>query len=140
MDLNQFNARYKTDPDKEIKGIEVDIGENFKIVVARSGNARANKRMSELLAEPEVDMKRRAGAIDDATWDRIQLEVMSSCILVGWSGLTTADGLPVPYSQEKARELLANRDFMNLVREISGAQEMYRAQALDKSKDALGKA
>lgn len=138
MDIAKFNRRFKTDESKEIKGIEVEIGEGFFVTIARAGNSNAQRRMRELLSDPEVHAKQMANVMDDATWDRIMLDVQSNCILIGWRGLTDGDK-EIPFSPEKAAELLQIKDFREKVLQVAGTQEYYRVTSINGAAESLGK-
>ncbi len=138
MDLKNWHATYNTDTDKEIQGVDVPLGEGFVIRVARVGNKRAAKLFQELASAPDVAMARRAGALTEEKEREIMMEVYSKTILVGWSGLTD-NGKEVPYSPEKAKELLAVPDFLRVVQDFAQTQENFRRASIEGATDALGK-
>lgn len=138
MKINQFKQRFVTDKTKENKGVRVPVGEGFVIYVARTGNDAAREKFEQLVSASDVLIARKAGALSAEKQAEIALEVFASCILVGWDGLEDDNG-PIPYSVEKAKELLANQDFLNFVREFAETQENYRRDNTEEAADALGK-
>lgn len=138
MDLKNWNKTFNTDGDKELNGVDVPLGEGFVIRVARVGNKNAARLFQELASAPDVAMARRAGALTEVKEREIMMEVYARTILVGWTGLTD-DGKDVPYSPEKAKELLAVPDFLRVVQDFAQTQENFRRQAVDGATEALGK-
>lgn len=137
MDLNKFKNRFDTDTEKEVKGIEVHLGEGFYVKVARSGNLNAQRKAQELASSPDFMLARKAGTLEQKELDHIGMEVYAATILVGWRGLTEGEK-EIPYSVEKARELLGIRDFFNAIREIAETQENYRRAAVEEATKILG--
>src|SRR5690349_22729253 len=137
MELAKVKHQLDTDPEKEVKGVEVRFEEDFFVVVARANNPRAQKLLQEILSEPATEMARKAGAINPERWDEIMIEVAAQAILVGWRGLTDG-GKEVPYSVEKSRELLKMKDFRDRISELAKTQEIYRRDMVEKAADTLG--
>lgn len=138
MDLKSFNQKFVTNPDKEQKGVELHIGEDFYVRVARSGNAKATAMFRELTADPQFAAARRAGFLSPEKLDEVAMEIYATAILVGWRGLSDK-GEEVPYSTAKAKELLAHKDFFALIKEFSETQENYRNEAVEGAAELLGK-
>lgn len=144
MDISKFTARFGEDQQKALQGIDVPIGEGFVIKVARSNNDRASAAYRELMSAPNIELWRRAGLLDrpnDEVVKRlreINIEIYSKHILIGWTGLTE-NGIDVPYSPAKARELLAIPDFNDLVRRVAETSENYRRDAVEGAAEILGK-
>jgi len=138
MDIKNWNHRYRTDQQKENDGVEVDLGEGFVIRVARLRNKNVQRKTREIMADPDYDAKRRAGLIDDAMLEALTIDVQATCILVGWRGLYDGDK-ELPYTVERAKELMLVPDFREKVLEIAGTQELYRQTTIEGAKDSLGK-
>ena len=49
----------------------------------------------------------RVGTLPEATRDEITVKTLAECVLLGWEGLTEG-GEEVPYSREKAEEILGD--------------------------------
>lgn len=138
MEFKAFTQKFVTDSDKEQKGVELHIGEGFYVKVARSGNPRATAMFRELTSDPQFAVARRSGLLSDEKYDEVIFEVYSNTILVGWRGLTD-NGADVPYSREKAKELLRHKDFFAIIKEFSETQENYRTEAVEGAAELLGK-
>lgn len=81
--------------------------EGLRLKVRGSGNKQWRRLMQQLVnAIPRK--KRAAGLIDPAEMDRVMAIVLRDACLDDWSGLEDDDGKPLPYSKDKAGELLGD--------------------------------
>lgn len=129
MDL----SRFKTDTALEDEGVwtTIDASSDAQIRVARIGNRRYRETMARRLKPYRRAL--RAGTLDDSVTERITAEVLAETVLLDWRGVS-ADGVPLPYSREAARDLLldpAYRDFRDLVVELAGELDLYRERDLE---------
>lgn len=134
MDISKF----RTDATLEVDGVEIPVGDGLTLRIARAGNDKASAEYRRLTSDPRVQMAIRTNTMDPAEMRRIVDEVYASTILLGWSGLTE-DGKEIPYSREKAKELLGIRDFRAMVQSLAETQELFRKQAVTSTVDELGK-
>lgn len=146
MELNKFKHEFDIDPIKANEGVEVMVGEGFSIRVARVGNDKATALYRDSMAAPEIEIWRRSGMADkptqspemEAKLKDIVYEMYSRTILIGWRGLTE-NGAEVPYSPEKAKELLKLPEFYSLVKNIAEASENFRRDTVKGAVEVLGK-
>lgn len=132
-------AKYATDETLETEGVWVEIGERARILVARAGNPKHEKLVRELRKPHE--RRFRDGKLPDDLATKLAVEAIARTILLGWEGLEDENGEPMPYSVEKARELLTElKDFRTEVAEIATEAEMYRKESLTEAAEALGEA
>ena len=127
MDLREF----KTDPTLEEEGKEIVVDETTTIKIARYNNP-AMRKMQERISEPYQKVVGR-GKISDKTAGVILARCMAKHILKGWTGLFL-DGEEIPYSEEKALELLTDptlNDFKEQVLFESQKMENYREERLE---------
>ena len=127
MDLRE----YKTDPQLEEEGKEIEVDEETTIKIARFNNP-AFRRMQDRLTEPYQKAVGR-GKISDATAGKILSRCMAKHIIKGWKGLRL-DGKEIPYSEEKALELMLDptlNDFKEQVLLESQRIENYREERLE---------
>ena len=71
---------------------------------------------------------------DEKFENEIQNKALARYILLGWRNLTDDDDNSIPYSEEKAYELLCdpeNFDFRKIVVALSGEQEVFRKEVRD---------
>ena len=127
MDLRE----YKTDPQLEEEGKEIQVDETTTITIARFNNP-AFRRMQERISEPYQKAVGR-GKITDETAGKILARCMAKHIIKGWKGLTL-DGEDIPYSEEKCLELLLDptlNDFKEQILLESQRIENYREERLE---------
>lgn len=112
------------DPNKEVQGVDRDF-HGITFVIARMGNAsyEMDVQMLKLAAMAET----RRDTFTPNELREIQLSAMSSSILVNWRNLTEDDQVtPIPYSKEKARELLSScHELFRWVREQCTIDEIF---------------
>lgn len=128
MDFNKF----LTDPEKELKGVWVDIPGNapnesrLRLLIARITNPNYEAMYRKLTLPFTASIQSQT--LDPETHREIQCRCLSHYILLGWENLEV-NGAPVEYSQAKAYELLlSSRDFMKLVFSYSIDQELFRLE------------
>lgn len=128
-------AKYATDPNAELNGVERKLDDTTMLLIARQANEKANeawtswteRNIEQLTSQ---DMKSRAAA----ELNRV-LDVVSTCILLGWSGLQFK-GTDLAYTPANARMLLEIKDFRNVVITLSAEVDAYRvkkAEAAEKN-------
>jgi hypothetical protein len=86
-----------------------DMGD-LRLKVRGHRNVDARRLRSKLVAAvPRAE--RDNGRLTPDAADRIDAQIMAETILVDWGNVTGDDDQPLPYSPEKAKELLSNPDF-----------------------------
>lgn len=119
------------DPAAENDGVFIPYkGVRWKI--ARAGNPRFNDAWSEQL-RPLIVEHGGAGKIPDEAAERALAVASARAILVGWDGLVDAQENPVPYSEQKALELLTDVRLAHLARFVDQQSRMdanYRVAAM----------
>lgn len=129
MDLNQ----YTTNVSKSNEGVWVEHDSETSFLIARMNNAnfqkvfnRSMKPYRKMFEDGKLSMQRQ---------NDVLCNVMAETILLDWKGLHF-DGVEVPYSKEKALELLksdGNDEFRELILSYAQDNETYRNEKLDKS-------
>lgn len=126
MDL--FKA-FATDTTAEIEGVIVEYGD-AKLKIARRGNPAHQKLMTKLLKQNKIVLDSKGDAAEKAAKE-IMARAISKTILLGWEGVEYK-GKPLPYTQEKAYELLlAHNDFRDFVHEASDDMERFKVDKED---------
>lgn len=69
------------------------------------------RRMQSRLLDAVPRSKRQGGRVDPEEMDRITSTCLAATVLIDWSGIEGEDGQPLPYSREKASELLTDPNF-----------------------------
>lgn len=123
FDVNNLRAN----PSKELDGVWVDIPTKdgvLRLRIARIGNPSYQGEI-ERLTRP-LRLQTRLGTVDMATMENITIKAMAKYILLGWEGLDDGDQKNVPYSVEKAEELLRIPDFNDLVAAYARDAQLFR--------------
>lgn len=120
-------SKFRTDGDAELNGVWCDIGSGARLLIARAGNSR-HKATLERLYAPYRTLVLANEKVPEEANDRVQCTAAASALLLGWEGLEGDDGQPIPYSVEKATELLLTLpDFRELVSTLALDRERFVA-------------
>lgn len=128
LDLEVLKS-IRTNPQKELGGIEVDL-ETWKLVTRRAGGANEawERRRDEILIEKQGQLRALAGqerALMKAERDANKQAWAETCI-VSWT-LTWPDGEPVEVTREFAIGLLSsNPDQMNKAYNDAATYTLFR--------------
>jgi hypothetical protein len=115
-----------TDVKLENQGTWVTYGD-ASFLVARSGNKRYNRRMSDAYKANRVVLELEDDS-SDAMSEQIFSDVIANTILLDWKGVSWK-GAPLDYSVENAKMvLLASRDFRNIIARMADDIENYRVK------------
>lgn len=120
MDLSE----HKVDPQKREDGEWVDdIPEmgDLRLLVRGSENKMWRKRFDVLVAA--VPRKKKMNGLDPEERDRITALLLAETCLLGWENLTIG-GDVVPYSKDKAKELLTDPQWVAFRSAVSWAAAM----------------
>lgn len=77
----------------------------------RGINNTAYRRLQQRLVSTLPRKKRINQQIDIEDMDRITSTCLFECCLDGWDGITNGTGEPLPFTKEKAHELLFNPEW-----------------------------
>lgn len=126
-------TRIETDPAKENNGTMVPFREDCRLKIARATNATFRGEYS-LLMKPHILVARASGGIDQKTQDEINRRAMAKGILLGWENLEDKDGKAIPYSEEKAYELLRDySDLYQFVNTVANEADFFRNETIKSS-------
>lgn len=107
----KFNiAQLRTDKKKDVDGVWVDYYGGLRFRIAHAGNVKADAYRNKLLQQKKHAVQQAdMGVILD-----VNTQVMARCILLDWENMQDYDEqgneVDVPYSEEKAYDLLKNVD------------------------------
>lgn len=126
----------RTDMGKAAEGIlAVYPGTDLKCRIAKANNPRVVIARQKL--RRDLKLKRALeGDMSSPEAKAAMAPVVAEYILVGWENMTN-DGVPVPYSKEKAIELLSDpalEDFYDWVLSIAGSADLFRADVDEEAK------
>lgn len=128
----RFSA-FKTNEVLEDEGVWIDFGAGMQLKVARLGNQKCQDLVARL-QRPHLK-KMRKGNLSQVEIDEIMRKAISECVLLGWENLLDEKDNPIPYSTEKAFELLGTKDFMSEVMGIAQDADNFRDEVQE---DSLG--
>jgi len=131
------------DPKAESEGVWLEYVAGFKVKVASTAT-RAFRDAMEAAMLPyreliRADQGKEKGErkFTDEMRTQVLREVVAKHVLVGWEGLEDDDGQPLPYSPERALELLSDPAMHRLVswlETVAASEEVYRAERLERDR------
>lgn len=124
MDI--FEA-FATDEKREVEGAWFPLSKTAKVLVARSGNDNYVAALRRKLEASGIDLTSTSKE-DEAAAETVFIDVMAEALLLGWEGLRF-QGVPITYSKESARKMLAIKDFRKKISDFAGSFEAFRAKA-----------
>lgn len=121
------------DRQKATEGGWIPFFEDLEFKIASAATNDYKKAIAKK-TKPFV-RKIRAGTVDEQELNYVTAPVIAKYLLLDWKGLTE-NGEEVPYSVEKATELLRNPDLLDLrlfVLEEANTSENFRVDLLEDS-------
>lgn len=113
MGLNIFKT-FAANADKEQSGVEVEVGPEAFITVARANNKTYSRMLTKAWEANKYTLDRKDKAANDKAEELI-IDIMSKSILLGWRGMLDENDQPLEYSQAAAKKMLAIGDFRQMV-------------------------
>ena len=129
-------SKFKGNPELESKGVWVDYGEGLEFLIAKMSNPQYMAEIRKQVREKRVQF--RHGKVSDEETEEMTIKAVAKTVLLGWKNLQGEDGKDIPYSQEKAYEILSDpcyRDLYTFIIEVSAEKETF---ALEARKEAVG--
>lgn len=102
----------------------------------RGAENKAWRRMQDKLINA-VPRKRRINGLEPEDRDRITAQLLLNTALLDWDGLHM-DGQPIPYSKEKAQELLTDPQWVVFRNAVSYAANVVATQRQADIEDDVG--
>lgn len=122
-------SAFKTNLESSEQGQWVALGsDNAKVKVARIGNKQYQAFIKKATKPYAAAMRSKAG-ISDEVFEKIIAEAMADSILLDWRGIKDDEGNDIPYSKQKALEILtdpAYKDFAELISSLANEAETFR--------------
>lgn len=125
----------KTDVAKSEEGVWCEVGEGFEIKVARLGHPKYQAYLAKL-SKPHAKQIRREGLGAAEVLREIQRKATAKYLLLDWRNLHDDEGNEIPFSEEKALEILGNpeyEEFFDIVLEHAQDVELFRAENAEES-------
>lgn len=126
-------STFKTNEQREQEGVWEDAGGGLRLKVARLGNLRYEEYLRQT-GKPYARQMRH-GTVDNKVLEDLIRQAMARHVLLDWENLDDEQGNPIPYSHEKALELLTKyRDFHQMVLEIAQDARLFKEQDLEEAR------
>lgn len=109
--------------------------DDLDVKICSAGNSKYLNILRQLMKPYQRSYK----SMDDSVFLEIQNKAIAKHILVDWRNLQDDEGNEIPYSEQKAYELLQdpeNEEFRKLIVSLSEESEVFRKEALE---DLAGK-
>lgn len=123
MDIELF----QTNQAKEVEGVWFPLGGGAEVLVAREGNDAYNDYLNGLVNANRALIDGTDKAARKAQKDLL-IRAYAHTVLKGWKGLTSK-GEDIPFSKDKALELLQIPDFFKKIQGMAQQMEAYQDKA-----------
>ncbi len=121
-------SNFAFDKELETEGRWVDEVEGLRLKIARLNNPK----YKAFIRKHGKVISRANGRMDFEAADDVAKKAFSRYILLGWENLQNSEGEDIPYSSEKALELLTEYDeFYTMVTEHATDAEAYKLNAME---------
>ncbi len=129
-------SNFKVNKDKAENGVDFQYAPTLMLRVARFNSPK----VQNYLRKKQKPFMRQInqGTMDEETSRDILRKVLARFCLLGWKGLIDDDGKAIPYSPEKAEELLRETDFLTEILEICQSRETFQDLDEDDFEEAKG--
>lgn len=128
----------KTDPAKVEAGMWIgdipDMGD-LKLKVRPIGNPDY-QRLYGRLVDATPRQHKPGGVVDFETRQQISARTLAETVLLGWEGLEDDDGKPLPYTADKAKELLSDPNLSAFRDAVAWAGSVARDQSIGNAEDS----
>lgn len=129
--MNSLYAAYKTDPQKEKAGVEVEYGfrhdKPTKFLIARAGGA--NDRFARILDQKLKPYRRmvQSDTMDTALSERLLKEAYAEAIVLGWTNVGDENDKDLEFSVANVIKLFTDLpDLFIDIQQISRNLAIYR--------------
>lgn len=127
MSFDIFTA-FATDENLENNGTTFPLGKGASVIVARAGNPAYAKLLNKLVEQSRVALDAEDEAAEELS-KSIMIDVYAQTILLGWNNLSFKGEELGDYSVEKAKKLLAVKDFRIHIDKLSNQIDAYKVKA-----------
>lgn len=121
----------KRDTNAAENGVWINkVHQDLDVKIASAGN----RKYIDALRAAMKPYQRNIKSVSDDLFLEIQNRCIAKHVLVDWRNLQDDNGVDIPYSYEKAYELLQdpeNTDFRKLIVDLSEESEVFRKEALE---------
>lgn len=126
-----FNA-LKSDPQREVSGVTIDMGELGKFHVARAGGSNTAFEKALVAATKPYRRAMQIGTMDNKLANEILAKVYAETVLLGWEGVLDENEQPFPFNKVNAQHLLTVLpELFKLVQQTAEDSALFRLDILE---------
>lgn len=126
-------SRFATDTKKEKEGVWCDAGAGLRVLIRRINNPDSQAYLRRYARTLGRALKH--GSADESTTKQVEdisKVNIAKNVLVGWENLQDEEGVNIPYSSDKALDLLNSYpDFLTMVLEFAGDADLFRTESIE---------
>ena len=122
-------TQFQGDVAREEQGVWVEYAAGVEFRIARLNNPAYQKCLRKLLKADGRRFRRRRPTDENA--EKLTNRALAQHVLVDWRNLEDEDGSPIPYSVEKALEILSDpqyHDIRDFVVEVATDSDVFAAE------------
>lgn len=121
-----------TDKTKETDGVWLEPADGFRLKIARLGNTKYEEALNKAI-KPYLKQI-RIGKPNVPEIEKATVKAIANYVLLDWEGLLDEKEQLIPYSPQKAEELLLeSKDFQKLVLQLAQDSENFRRDLNEES-------
>lgn len=127
--------QFRTSKEAESNGKWIHICDNedgtvCRFLIVRAGHR--NKAYTKLMEKLTRPYRAIIDKLDTKTDDTITATALSETVVIGWENVQDETGVDIPFSKEKAKELLVQLpDLMDTVNKAAWSINTFREQELE---------
>ncbi len=121
----------RLDSDKSLSGIWVDYGLGIRFRIARWGSPRVQSYLGEMQSQRRADLIDPKSARARKVGEEMVRRTLAFRVLTGWENIEDDAGEPIPFSGEKAYEILSDpayEEIADFVTRVAHDAEAFRVQ------------
>jgi hypothetical protein len=104
----------------------LDLGDYGRFHIAPAEGSTKFAKVTEEVSRPYRALIKH-DALDENRANQILAEIFARCVVVNWEGVVGEDNQPIPYSQQKCKELLLEiPNLFTIIREFSRDTSNFR--------------
>ena len=131
---------FEQDVTASLEGVWIDMEDEdgTSWLIARAGNNKHAKYIDRLYKPFKRLMD--SDKLPLEKYQELNAKAAAKFILLGWKNFIGADGNAIPYSREKAQELLSDpkyEDLAKLINSLASEQETFKAQEEEELKETV---
>lgn len=125
-------ARYETDTVAEAEGVNIDFGDGVSVRVRSTDSVKVRESQNRLTKKHRQAIIANGGLLPPALADSIEVEILSTAIVIDWKGVSDRDGKELPFTPANARVVFADlREFRKEVYQMASSAETFRKAAFE---------